>query len=248
MREVVPEQMRMLPDISEFYEPRSPQDFSDFAYGVSEKIGLAEALQSGFEREDPRFQAILNKNFLSNKAKEYEKTVQEALVAVAFSLRLNSLIVGISKVRMIEQQTPLLDFELETTTGVKHEFEVTTAYDKGRKIKLDYEDGKGPGNQIISGPANPWPIAQLIRDKTRKKRDQQEKGNRTFQRHLLVYQNILSRRGGTDLTQLRSLVSDVESDWASIWLVIGVSEEGATGVALLYPSSQFECTAGQWLS
>lgn len=213
-----------LPKIEEFYRWQSPRKLLNRCDLVSKEMSKQAFIADG---------------------KEFEKTVQEAIVAANFALRCNALITPVSAVRMTQQNTEGMDFEIKSNSI--HRFEITTAYDEGRRPREDCRDGSEPDIRLGIGPAKPAWLVPFIRNKTEKKLTAERRQGALLNRHLLVYQNFLQRRGGTDVLRLQSLVLDCESVWRSIWLILGVSSESEeeSAIALLYPSSDFNCPVGE---
>lgn len=141
-----------LPDIAEFHRWQHPNELRDLTRMTSAEIGS-------------------NEDFLS-RGGEYEKTVQEALVAFTFALGFHELISPI-QIRMTERYTQLQDFELKSDKGAYCEFEIVTAYEPDRKIRLDYRDGGRPtlpADWASGISADPEWIAPQILKKTEKLR------------------------------------------------------------------------------
>ena len=212
-------QAMSLPDVSEFYHWQSPRELWSLATKTDNKIPAED---------------------LFNRADAIYKKVMEALVASTFILRLDALVLPVNKIRMAEANKELLDFEFVSDRGVQHEFELVGAHHG--PIGLGYRGGRKPvlPSSAFSGiPANPKRIVEEIKKKTAKAIEKH-----TW-RNLLVYPNLQAGVDGLD--QLRLLVKDSETVWKSIWLVMGIPDERSTGIALLYPSQNFDCPAGQWL-
>jgi len=190
-------------------------------------LECAETLQSDMSDEQ----------FLS-KGRDFEQKVQEAFPAAVFSCIFDTTVCPV-RIRMAHQQ--VLDFELISNSNEVYKFEVVTAYEPGRKIRLEYRDSKKPafpprGLSGVPVPAE-W-VATTILNKTAKVE------KKRLNRHLLVYQNISG--GAADLKRLRKLVSGVESIWASVWIISGVPDWG--GVALLCNTHGFNWSTMKWLS
>ncbi len=169
-----------------------------------------------------------------------EQKIQEALVGATFLSifrRLVSPVMG----RMARINEEALDIEARTANGAIYQFEITTAYPPGYRIREAYRNGSKPEIPQSAFAGEPisdeWVAATILR-KTAKVE------NKRLNRHLLVYQNILG--GAPDLRRLCELVSGVESIWASVWIISGVPEWG--GVALLCNTYGFNWPTKEWLS
>ena len=154
-----------------------------------------------------------------------EQKIQEALVGATF-LSIFQQIVSPVKGRMARINEEALDIEALAADGIIYQFEITTAYPLGYRIREAYRNGSKPEIPQSAFAGEPisaeWVATTILRKtaKVEKKR---------LNRHLLVYQNMFG--GVPDLRQLRKLISGVESIWASVWLISGVPEWG--GIAIL---------------
>jgi hypothetical protein len=169
-----------------------------------------------------------------------EQKIQEAIVGATFLSifqRLVSPVMG----RMARINEEVLDIEARTANGAICQFEITTAYPPGYRIREAYRNGSKPeipqpafaGEPILAE----W-VATTILNKTAKVE------KKLLNRHLLVYQNIFG--GAPDLRRLCELVSGVESIWASVWIISGVPHRG--GVAILCNTHGFNWSTMEWLS
>ncbi len=209
----------MFLELDKFYRLQDPLDLWN----------LAKQTQSAMSAED----------FLS-RGKDFEQKVQEALVASTFSLGFQKYISPV-QIQMKKVHEELLDFELQSREGPAFEFEITTTYEPGYKIREEYKNGKRPKvpERAFSGdPVKAEWIAPVIRTKTEKARKIKD-----FNRHLLVYQNISG--GGTDLERLKKLIPGSESIWRSIWLIVGVPD--LVAMVLLCNTHGFSCAEREWL-
>lgn len=185
-----------------------------------------------------------NEDLLS-RGKDFEQKLQEALVASTFALVFQEHLSPV-QIRMAKVHEKLHDFELITQDNTGFQFEITTAYPPGYKIREEYKNGRRPSfpMQALSGnPMDPEWIAPVICKKT-------EKARRIdgFNGHLLVYVNIQGGGpSGPGLEKLKNLISDSESIWQSIWLIRGIPDLTSTGTVLLCNSFGLGCAERIWL-
>lgn len=209
---------------------------------------MVEELDKFYQLQDPRdlwnlakqTTSVMSNEDLLSRGKDYEQKLQEAILASTFALGFQKHISPV-QIRMARVHAPLLDFEMVSQDDTIFKFEIVMAVLPERKLREEYQDGKRPKispRAFSAEPADPERIASVIRNKT-------ERARRIdwFNGHLLVYQNIPG--GGPDLERLKKLISDSESIWQSIWLIVGVPD--LAGMVLLCNSYGFPCAERDWL-
>lgn len=209
-----------LPDIAEFFQWQKPRVLLSTATSVADRISDDD---------------------LMNRAGEFYQKTKEALVASTFATWFD-LAIDPVLVKLALANERILDFELSDFNDQKYEYEIVMSLEPDRKPGLEYRNGKQPvvPQRAFSGePVHADWIAKDIRRKT-----DLAKKTGIHHRHLLVYQNISG--GATDLRQLKALVGDAESAWASMWLISGVPVWG--GIALLSNRHEFDWPEAKWYS
>jgi hypothetical protein len=169
-----------------------------------------------------------------------EQKIQEALVGATFLSIFHQIVLPVMG-RMARINEEALDIEARTADGIIYQFEITTVYPPGYKIREAYRNGSKPEipqSAFTGDPVSAGHVATTILKKTAKVK------KKRLNRHLLVYQDISG--GAPDLTLLRKLVSGVESVWASVWIISGVPDWG--GVVLLSNTHGFNWPTKEWLS
>lgn len=208
----------MLPDISEFFQWQEPRALLSAATSIANRISHDD---------------------LMNRAGEFYQKTKEALVASTFAACFD---LGVEPVLVKMAHERLLDFGLSGADGQKYECEIVMSLEPDRKPGLEYRNGKQPVTPQRAFSGEPVP-ADWIAKGIRKKTDVAKKTG-IYHRHLLVYQNISG--GMPHLQQLKALVRDAESVWASMWLISGVPCWG--GIALLSNRHGFNWPDLKWLS
>lgn len=211
----------ILPDTSRLFQLQQPRDLLATVTSIADEV----------TDED-----------LMNRAGEFYQKTKEALIAATFATIFDYAVMPIL-VKMVHEK--IQDFELSDFSdfnGQKYEYEIVMALEPGRKPGLEYRDGRKPIPSLpaLSGKSvsAEW-IVKVIQKKT-----ELAQKNKFDHRHLLVYQNIQGR--APDLRQLKALVGDANSVWASVWLISGVPDWG--GVALLSNRHGFSWPEMEWLS
>ncbi len=210
--------INVLPDTSRLFQLQQPRDL----------LATVTSIADDVSDED-----------LMNRAGEFYQKTKEALVASTFAA-IFAHTVKPTLVKMVHER--MLDFKLSDFDGQTYDYEIVMALEPRRKPGLEYRDGRKPIPPLRAFSGKPVPAEWIV--KVIQKKTELAKKNNFHHRHLLVYQNI---PGGTpDLRQLKALVGDANSVWASVWLISGVPDWG--GVALLSNRHGFSWPEMEWLS